>query len=564
MAADTTSSTNPPYNSNLDAELFYELLVGEISIQAGDHASAFSLMMDAARKANSAVLYERAVEIALRARAGEAALEASQAWARAFPSSSDARRYQLQILIGLNRVNEAQEPFKRELASRSARERLETIRLWPRFFSRVTDKKLAANVIEKVLATELLTRTNGAAAWAAVGHMRLLAGETDAALLACQKGIALDGMSEDPIKLAIALLNQNVMGAEPLIQKYLLGKSNLDLRLAFANSLINNQRYTQAYAQTGLVTAENPEHAEAWLMHGALELQDGKTQAAESSIQKYIALKARTSDSPDAEKDIATPMEGGLVQAYLLLSQIAEQQHKFDLAISYLENIKGANEPLRIHRRHAAILARQGKVDLARKLIQTIPEQSGVSLLDKLNAESQLLRDLRLFSDAYTVLRNAMVSYPMDTDLQYDLAMVAEKLEKFDEMESLLRDVIKAKPDHHHAYNALGYSFAERNIHLPEARELIQKALSFAPQDPYILDSLAWVEFRSGDNKEAARILRAAFSTRPDAEIAAHLGEVLWTMGQHEEANAIWKQGMELNAKNETLVETIKRLRDKP
>ena len=144
--------------------------------------------------------------------------------------------------------------------------------------------------------------------------------------------------------------------------------------------------------------------------------------------------------------------------------------------------------------------------------------------------------------------------------MRYDLAMAAEKLDKIDEMELLLRQVIVEKPDYHHAYNALGYSLADRKLRLPEARALVKKALEFAPNDPFILDSLGWVEFRSGNLNEALHILQGAFESRQDAEIAAHLGEVLWSLGQQDQARAIWKNGLRQGPDNETLLETIKRL----
>lgn len=146
-------------------------------------------------------------------------------------------------------------------------------------------------------------------------------------------------------------------------------------------------------------------------------------------------------------------------------------------------------------------------------------------------------------------------------DLLYEQALSAEKLGQTDEMETVLRRVITLQPDYHAAYNALGYSLADRNLRLPEARVLIEKALKSAPNDPFILDSMAWVEFRSGNLAEAVRILRAAYLSRPDAEIAAHLGEVLWVMNLREEANAAWAKGLELNRDNDTLKSTIVRLR---
>ena len=208
-------------------------------------------------------------------------------------------------------------------------------------------------------------------------------------------------------------------------------------------------------------------------------------------------------------------------------------------------------------------MARQGKLDEARKLIRSQPEKTAADARQKLNAEVQLLREAKQYRGAYDLLSESLKRFAADADLSYDLAMMAEKLGRFEEMERLLRAVITSKPEYQHAYNALGYSLAERSIRLPEARQLVQKALELAPNDPYITDSLGWIEFKSGNLAEAQRILQAAYKNRPDPEIAAHLGEVLWVMGRREQALAIWREGMVLSADNETLLETLKRLRVK-
>jgi len=132
-----------------------------------------------------------------------------------------------------------------------------------------------------------------------------------------------------------------------------------------------------------------------------------------------------------------------------------------------------------------------------------------------------------------------------------------------DEMERVLRRVIELKPDHHHAYNALGYSLAERNQRLPEARDLIAKAVELAPNDPFIADSLGWVEFRLGNTTQALQHLKRAYASRPDTEIAAHLGEVLWVAGQRDEARRVWREGRTRDADNEVLRETLARLQVK-
>jgi tetratricopeptide (TPR) repeat protein len=551
--------TAGPNNSNLDGELFYEVLVGEMESIAGDAGSAYGLMLNAARKSNSPRLYERAIEIAYRARNGEAALEAAQAWARAMPSSKEANRYQFQILLGLNRIAETQEPLKRELAGLTPVERAQTINLLPRYFARTTDKKQATAVVEKVLLADTATRTTGPAAWAAIGTMRLQAEDVDGALDAARKGLALDPESEDVVLLSVALISPKKPEAEAMVRKYLAGKPTPDVRMAYGRSLLNTQRYADTYAQMEMLTTEKPDYADAWLLRGSLELQDGKLALAEASLKTYVGL-----NPPPADTSQNTGMGRGLVQAYIALSQVAEQGQRLDEAKAYLDHIVSPGDALRVQRRYAAILARQGKLAEARAAIRNVPETQGSDALGKLNAEAQLLRDSHEYAAAHQLLLEGTARYPDDTELVYDLAMMAEKLGKTDEMEQLLRKVIQAKPDYHHAYNALGYSLADRNIRLPEARQLITQALAFAPDDPFIVDSLAWVEFRSGNSAEAIRLLQGAFQARPDAEIAAHLGEVLWSIGQKDQASAIWKEGVGLNPQNETLRDTMQRLRGKP
>src|SRR6185436_16461502 len=170
-------------------------------------------------------------------------------------------------------------------------------------------------------------------------------------------------------------------------------------------------------------------------------------------------------------------------------------------------------------------------------------------------------RDANRHRDAFKLLSDALANDPEQPDLLYDLALTAEKLERFDLLETHLRKLMKLKPDHAHAYNALGYSFAERNTRLPEARKLIEKAIELAPEDFFIVDSLGWVQYREGDLKTAADTLRRAYGGRPDAEIGAHLGEVLWVMGERKEADRIWQESLKSAPENETLLKTIKRLR---
>jgi tetratricopeptide (TPR) repeat protein len=226
-----------------------------------------------------------------------------------------------------------------------------------------------------------------------------------------------------------------------------------------------------------------------------------------------------------------------------------------------LQRVDNPEDVLRAQLQRASLIAQQGRLEEALALIQSLPESSEADVRLKRATEISLLREQKLFERARDKLKLALAQTPNDADLVYDLAMVNEKLGHLDEMEQLLRSLIAANPQDPNAYNALGYSLADRNLRLAEARQLITKALELSPGDPFITDSLAWAEFRSGNHAEALRLLQAAFKDKPDAEIAAHLGEVLWISNRQPEATQVFQQGIKLNPANETLLETIKRLR---
>jgi Flp pilus assembly protein TadD len=226
-----------------------------------------------------------------------------------------------------------------------------------------------------------------------------------------------------------------------------------------------------------------------------------------------------------------------------------------------LSKIDDPQRALEVQTRRATLLARQGKLNEARDLVRRVPERSAEEARAKVLAEAQVMRDVKRWREAAEVLAAGNKRFADDVDLLYEQAMIEDKLERYGEMERLLRRVIELKPDHPHAHNALGYSLADRSVRLPEAKVLIQKALSLSPGDPFIVDSLAWVEFRMGNHDEALRLLRQAYAARPDIEIAAHLGEVLWAAGQRDEARRIWQEARGRDATNEVLRETLARLR---
>jgi tetratricopeptide (TPR) repeat protein len=384
---------------------------------------------------------------------------------------------------------------------------------------------------------------------------------------------AADPMAEGPALLALDMLPATP-AAEAVVTTHLASKpASPNVRLLYVRTLATSQRLGEASTQLAVLTRSDPGLAPPWLTLGALELELRRPKEAMVALENYVRLveggaavtmggpAAAQGSSGDDDDDTPSTASAALTQAWLLLAQAAEQQQDFAGAERWLGRIDNPRRALEVQARRASLLARQGRVPEARELIRRAPEQSPGDARAKLLAETEILRERKMWAEATQVLAQASRTFPNDTELLYEEAMLHEKLDRVDEMERLLRRVIELKPDHQHAYNALGYSLADRKLRLPEARSLIQKALELSPGEPSITDSLGWVEYRLGNHEEAIRHLRQAYQARPDPEIAAHLGEVLWASGQRDEARKVWREAHSRDAQNDVLRETLARLR---
>ena len=577
-AAPTASAeVATPANSALDDRLFYQLLIGEMALNSGDAGSAYELMLDAARRTRDDALFRRAVDIALQARAGEQALSATRAWRTASPKSADALRLQLQILLLLNRPTAVGEPLKLLLAQTLPADLPDLISALPRLLQQASDPKGVAQVIDDALKPYRSGAT-AVAARVAQGRAWLEARDPDRALALAREAQAIDPTAAGPVVLAMELIRERP-AAEALVLAYLqTPKAEPALRMAFVRLLTGTQRYNDAVAQLELLTRQQPDVAPPFLSLGALQLELKQAAAGESALLRYVelvqkqmakpgdgapaqaALTVATGDADEDSDDAARP-EQGLLQAWLMLAQSAEQRADYAAAERWLSKVDDPQRALDVQTRRASMLAKQGQLAQARELIRRVPEKRVEDARAKLVAEAALLRDAKRWRDAFDVLASATQRFADDPDLLYEQAMMAEKIDRVDEMERLLRQVIALKPENAHAHNALGYSLADRQQRLPEARQLIQRALELAPGDPFITDSLGWVEFRLGNRDEALRLLKSAYGARPDPEIAAHFGEVLWAAGQRDEARRIWREGRVREPANEVLRETLGRLR---
>ena len=563
-------------NSSLDGRLLYQLLIGEMALTAGDAGNAYELMLDAARRTHDDGLFRRAVDIALQARAGEQALAATRAWRTASPDSLDALRMQLQVLLLLTRPSAVGEPLKLLLAQSPPADLPGLISALPRLLQRASDAAGVASAIEEALkpyrdgpATGVVVRVSGGRAW-------LEAHDPDRALALAVEAHGVDRTAPGPALLAMDLMRERP-SAEALVLDYLRQeKVEPAVRMAYVRLLTGTQRYADAVAQLQAQTQQQPDQAPPYLSLGAVHLELKQAKEGEAALLRYVELAQRSlpakaapaAEAPagsaadgDEEDDEATRPEQGVLQAWLMLAQSAEQRADFAAAERWLSKVDDPQRALEVQTRRASILVRQGKLAQARELIRRVPEKRADDARAKLLAEAGLLRDAKRWREAFEVLATATQRFPDDADLLYEQAMMAEKTERVSEMENLLRKVIELKPDNAHAHNALGYSLADRQQRLPEARDLIQRALQLAPGDPFITDSLGWVEYRLGHRDEALRLLQTAYGARPDPEIAAHLGEVLWAVGQRDEARRVWREGRVRDAANDVLRETLARLR---
>jgi tetratricopeptide (TPR) repeat protein len=245
---------------------------------------------------------------------------------------------------------------------------------------------------------------------------------------------------------------------------------------------------------------------------------------------------------------------------YLGMGQASEGLKRYDEAIGWYQQVE-SGDWVRAQLKIATLIARQQGLAAGREYLKKIEPRSADDRVQMIQVEAQLLRDAKQWRETFNMLSTAVREYPDSFELLYDRAMAAERIDRLDVLETDLRRVMKMKPDYAHAYNALGYTLAEKTDRLDEARDLIEKAFKLSPEDPFIMDSLGWVHYRLGHVQEALKHLQTAYSARPDPEIAAHLGEVLWKSGQHDAAEKIWRSALTDNPNHETLLAVMQKYR---
>lgn len=559
----TEEPVEPVVNSSLDDALFHDILAAEILAQSTTDATslrtAFHLLLQAAQGSGDERLYERTTRLALHMRSGTLALQASQAWLRAHPKSLRAQILHLDILITLNRIPESVQALKQAYLEGNAATRLALMESIPQAYTGARDKAQLATLLEQALPPQQMPPELASATWLSLARLQLAAKQPEAAWAATSKAAALAPGSDRPVFLATELIAFQNPQAETMVQRHIaLHPDHVELRFAYARGLLlldQPSRLDDARRQIREVIARKPAWPMPHLILGTIEGEQHNDAASEISLQEYLRLAdaAPDDDSPRARN-----------QAYLALSSLALRRNDADRALYWLDRVNNPADPLSLVLRRAEVVAKQGLLEDALALLAVQDDDSESASRRKLLAQSKLLRQARQSARAYDMLDTVRAKGRVDADLIYEQAMLAENLQRFEVMEKLLVELMALKPKEHAAYNALGFFLADHNLRLNEAKALIEKALALVPGDPYVTDSLGWVEFRLGNLPRARTLLEQAFEAKPDAEIAAHLGEVYWAQGDKAGARQMWRRGHQLDPANETLIKTIDRLDPKP
>lgn len=534
-------------NTELTGDLLYRLTKAELEFKQGQWQGPYITMMALAQQTRDPRLARRAAEMALTAKQPEEGLSAIRLWRQLAPDSDEAMQFFLGFAVTADDLGEAEAVFEQRLKNAPPAARPLAMFQMQQYLLRAKDKAAAFALTQRVLLpydgmleTHLIL-AQGAFALNDTARARDEAG----------KALAIKPDSELAI-LTKAQVAGDLDSALKLLTGFLQQYPNArEVRAAYARILVDNKQIDEARKQFLLLLKDQPDNIATLYALGVMAMQTSDLPEAEKYFARFVsALEEHPNDERDPSK------------ALLILSQIAEQRNDLDAAYNWLEKIDGNDEKIYLAARMkmAVLLARKGNVDQGRQLLAELKPTEAADQAQVFQTDAQLLRDAGDHRAAYVVLDNAVKRYPDNPDLLYDYALVAEKLGNVALMEKVLRQVMIAAPDNQHAYNALGYSLAERNERLPEAYTLIDKALQMAPGDPFIMDSMGWVQFRMGKLDEAESFLRRAYALRNDPEIAVHLGEVLFAKGDLAGAHKLWKEAQAKDPKNDALKSTLARL----
>lgn len=525
--------------SGLSAEFVYKYLVGEIAGQRGELGLASSVLLDLAKSSHDASLAERATRAALYGNQPQIALRAANLWAELDPDSKEARQALTQLLMASGKLSELRPHLQKLIAEEE--DRAGAFMYLVGMFSRTSDKAGVLKLVQELAKPY----PDLPEAHFALAHAAWSAGQDKLGISELQAADQINPGWEPSALLKGQILQRKA--ADDALQFYrefldTYPRSN-EVRLAYARQLVNEKQLESARQQFDMLVEAAPGNAEIHVVIGLLSVQMEDFANAETHFLKALELGFKEPN-----------------QIYLYLGQVAERLQQDTEAQEWYGKVgTDSQQYLDAQLRSAVLTAKAGHLDEARKHLQELPDLTNEQRVIVTQTEASLLQQAKRSQDAFDLLREAVANLPNSPELVYDYAMAAERVHQYDVMEHELRKLILLKPEMGQAYNALGYSLADRNERLDEAQKLIEKALSLSPDDYFILDSMGWVKYRRGQLSQALDYLKRAYAVESDPEIAAHLGEVLWQQGKHEEALKTLEEALRDHPDSEVLLNTSKK-----
>ena len=521
--------------NDLSSDFIYRYLVGEVAGQRGDLEASASIFYELAKTERDPSLAERAAKIAVYANIPSLAIPAVKLWSELDPTSIEAQQAVSEMLIATGKLKDT-EPFLAKLLVKEET-RAGGFLYLNVLLSRSNDKAGVLSLVQS-LATPY---PKLAEAHFAVAQSAWSAGQNELALEALNTAERL----KPGWPIAALLKGQILFVKSPQValefyQNFLKQNPTAnEVRINMAKLLVSQKRYAEAKKEYPLIIKSANKSPDVSAILGLLSYQSSDYVAAESYFKQALDLDFKDVD-----------------QLYIYMAQTAEKLNHDDVALSWYSKIQSGAHYLEAQIDLANVIARTQSVDKAIEKLDALEDLNTEQQIIVIQAQAGLLGKVKRDQEAFDLLDKAVANLPNTAELVYDYAIAAERLQKYDILESELRKAISAKPDFSAAYNALGYSFADRNIRLDEAIKLIEKALSISPNDHYILDSLGWAYYRKGNLDKAIDYIQQAYDFNADPEIAAHLGEVLWQKGAREEAAKIWRDALIANPENEVLLTT--------
>ncbi|MDR5170753.1 tetratricopeptide repeat protein [Methylobacillus flagellatus] len=520
----------------LTGEFVYKYLIGEIAGQRGQFDLASALFLDLAQTNQDSRLAERAAKTAVMGNDGRTAIDAANLWSQLDPGSTEAHQALTQMLINTGKLNEAKPHLKALLANEEGR--ASGFMFLNNLLSRQQNKAAVLSLVQE-LARDYPDLPE---AHFAIAHAAWNAGNTELSLNELNQANKLrPGWEMAALMQGQVLLGKSPEQAVDFYRGFLSTHADAnEVRLALARILAGQKKFDEAKNEfIKLIEASNG-NPEILVVVGLLSLQ--------------------ANELPDAEKYFKDALGKGFKdkdQIYIYLGQIAEKKRNDDEALQWYSKVApGEVRYVDAQLGVANVISRREGIDAAIQSLENLPDLTDAQRAAVVHAQANVLTQAKRHQEAYSRLENAINTLPNSPELVYDFAMAAERVNKVDVMERELRKLIKIQPEFAQAYNALGYSLADRNVRLEEARVMIEKAHELSPEDHYILDSLGWVHYRLGNLDKALEYLRRAYSQQPDPEIAAHLGEVLWKQGKRDEAVKTWEAALSAFPENEVLIST--------